>query len=250
MKNASVYAKRLASLLRTLKGAVDAPEYEPTPPVEQLIRAFLQWETTSRQAEPAYNRLMRHMVDHNDLRVSDPQDIADALGDRYSRTEERAVRLRLVLRDVYDREHAVSLERLQEMAKRDARAYLDELTGMVPYVSASVMLLSLGGHAVPVDEQLVAKLKKDEIVDPDATLDEVVAFLEHHIKAADGVRAHFLLRGYIEQSISPRSARRTRKTTKKTTKRSTKTTKKTTKKSTNKRTTKRSTKKRTTQRKR
>ncbi len=234
MNNASDSAKRLRSVLRKVNvPADDDGSPQPTDPLEQLLFAFLLWETTLRQADQAYNRLKRRIVDYNDLRVSDPTEIAQAIGERYSRIDERALRLRSVLREIYLREHGMSLESLKEMSKRDARTYLDSLTGMVPFVSASVVLLSLGGHAVPVDEQLVNRLKRDKVIEADAEFDEVRSFLEREIRSAEALDVAMQLRAYVDSPPSSRSRRTSKRTSKRTTRstsRSTKKTGKTTKK--------------------
>lgn len=201
MKNATEYAKQLKKLMTHLRKVVEVPaEYDAMPAVDQMIHAFLTWETTRRQGDIAFNRILKGVIDFNDLRVTDPQQIVEMMGDRFSRAAERAYRLRLALQDIYLREHRVDLSHLASMAKRDARAYLDGLNGMVPFVSAAVLLLSLDGHAVPLDEQLYQRLQKDGIVHPDATFEEVLAFLEHQIRAEEGIEAYHLLRAYAEQA--------------------------------------------------
>jgi len=221
VKNATEHAKKLRGLLRRTRTQYD--EKQPTDPVSHLIYAFCLWETTRRQAHQAYNRLMKQVVDANDLRVSDTGEIVNWLTDRYSRAQERVMRLREVLHAIYVREHGVTLDHLFDKSKRDARAYLESLPGMVPFVAASVMLNALDGHAIPVDEQLVARLKRDDVADPDASLEEVQAFLEHQIKAADALKANAQLRTYVESGASaPASSSRSTKTAKKTTKKSAK----------------------------
>ncbi len=229
MKHTTGDPRRLNGLLRSIKGAAEPADPPEMPVIERLVRALLTWETTRRQADQAYNRLMRRVVDFNDMRVTDPLDLAEAIGSRLSRSEERALRIKHVLHDIYAHEHAVDLERLRDLPKREARKLLDEMTGMVPFVSASVVLLALGGHAIPVDEQLLARLKRDEIVEEDATLDQVVAFLEYHIPASDNLKAYARLRKYAEQGSAPAKKTTKKKTTKK------KTTKKTTRKKTSRR---------------
>lgn len=231
MKDATAYAKKLQALLNKLKGSADdVARYDD--PLDQLVYSFLLWETTARQADSAYTRLVKRVVDHNDLRVSDPAEIVAFIGNRYGRVDERAVRIRDSLHAIYLREHVMSLDQLKAMPKRDARAYLDELEGMVPFVSASIVLLSLGGHAIPVDEQMVRALKREQVVDEQADLPDVQGFLEHNIKASAGVKAFVRLRNLSEASGGG-------KTTKKTSKRSSK--KKTAKKTTGKTSRKKST---------
>lgn len=247
MKNATDYAKRLTQLMRQLaKAAPDRQVFERDP-IEQFIHSFLCWESSHNQADQALARLMREVVDYNDLRVTDPADLIRILGDGYALAEERVHRLSRALHAVYKREHQMSLGRLVDMPKREAREYLDGLDGMVPFVSASVLLLSFDGHAVPVDDQLHQRLQRDDIVDAEATLAETQSFLESHIRAADGIESYILLRAYVERPIKvdlpagPAGKSRSARTTKKTTKKSTK--KKVSKKKTSKKTTKKTTKK-------
>lgn len=233
MKNATAYAKKLRGLLRRCK----AGDLAPTPhadPLDQLIYAFLLWETTQRQADLAYGRLMKQVVDHNDLRVSDPADIVKAIGDRYSRADERAVRLRSVLHAIYLGQHVMSLEAVKAMSKRDARSYLEGLEGMVPFVAASVVVHALGGHAIPVDEQLLSKLRRDGIVDEEASIVDVQAFLEHQIKAAEAQKAIAQLRSYAESGGGTSRAPASRTAVKSTSRAPAKSAKKTAKKSTKK----------------
>lgn len=227
-------ARRLNGILRSTKATAEPADPPETPVVERLIRAFLTWETTTRQADQAYNRLMRRVVDFNDMRVTDLADLVEAIGPRVSRAEERALRIRHVLHAIYEQEHAVSLERYRDLPKREARKQLDEMTGMVPFVSASVVLLALGGHAMPVDDQLLGRLKRDGVVDEEATLDQVVAFLEYQVPASDNLKAYARLRKYAEQGAPPAKSAKKKTTRKKTTKKKT-TRKKTTKKKTTRR---------------
>jgi len=223
VKNANEYAKKLRALLDR-QAAEPFAEEMPLEPLGQLIYAALLWETTRKQAEQGYRRLMSRVVDVNELRVSDPSEIIAALGPRYSKVGERAMMLRQTLQAIYEREHAVDLKPLIAMPKREARQYLETLEGIEPFVAASVLLISLEAHAVPVDEQLVRKLKKDGIVDEEADLDDARSFLEHHIKASEGLEAHCRLRTYVEGGSGGETRRTTRKktTTKKSSKKASK----------------------------
>ena len=248
MKNAAQHGRKLNGLLRRIKSKYDVPEYDELDPIEQLVRSFLLWEASAAQADAGYDRLMKLTVDFNDLRVTDPTDVAAALGPRFPRVEERAYRLKVSLQDVYEREHAVSLDGLAAKSKREARAYLDDLNGMVPFVSARVMLLSLSGHAIPVDDRMVARLQADEVAEPKVTVAELQAFLEHQVKAADAVQVAEVLRQYAEDTpVKPGAT--TKKATKKraaaSTRKAAGTKKKTTKKSAKKSTKKTTKKKRT-----
>ena len=113
MKNASEYAKRLKKLITHLRKTVEVPkEHDLLPPLEQLVISYMNWETTRKQGETAYNRLMKAVIDYNDLRVSSPEEIVEILGSKYARSSERAYRLRLTLQDIYVREHRMDLSSL------------------------------------------------------------------------------------------------------------------------------------------
>lgn len=247
MKNAAQHARKLNGLIRRIKPKYDVPEYDELDPVEQLIRSFLLWEASVAQADAGYDRLMKGVVDNNDLRVTDADDIAAMLGPRFPRVEERAYRLKESLNDIYEREHAVSLDALKTMSKRDARVYLDALRGMVPFVSARVMLLSLTGHAIPLDDRMLLRLQADEVAELKAALPEVQAFLEHQVKASDAVMVAELLRQYAETTpvkVVPGPKKVTKKKTTAAAKKSS-TARKTAKKKTVRKTARKSTKKTT-----
>lgn len=201
MKHSPIYAKRLASLLRKLKRAADPAEPKTRAPLMQLIHAFLHYDATGRQADSALHRLEDVLIDLNDLRVSDPYDLAAIVGEDYPSVLVRCARLKQTLNSIYHREHAMALDAILKKSKTDARNYLESLEGMIPFVSASVMLFCMDGHAIPVDQQLRDRLAADGVVDPHATIQEIQAFIEHHISHSQAAQVHGLLRAYVEKAI-------------------------------------------------
>lgn len=182
-------------------------------PVAQLIFASLEWEATRAQAEAAYTRLMAEMVDYNDVRVTHAHDLVRILGPDYPLVHERIERLNDVLQEIFRREHATSLDNLENLNKKQARTYLDTLPGMTPYVAAQVMLVCLGAHAVPVDQTLTDLLKAEDAVDEDASLPDAVSFVERQFKAGQGLEAHLLLRAWVDAgpkrvSTAPKTRKR------------------------------------------
>lgn len=207
MKNSTTYAKKLSALLRRLRKAHKLTEQpESTEPVTQLVLGFLQWNATRKQARTAYERITAQLVDHNDLRVSHSHEIIALLGSNYPRAEERAARMRDALQEIFVREHVVSLSHLHGKGKKEVRAYLDTLPGIPPYVAAQVLLLSFGGHAIPVDDHLADVLRGDGIVDPDATVEVIESFLEHQVRAGEGVAVHHALQTWAD-TRKPRKPR-------------------------------------------
>ena len=244
MKDAAAYAKKLATLLKKIDQKHPAEEPIGANPVVQVIYSFLQWETTTKAADAGLTKIQEAFVDYNDLRVSHPDEVAEILGNRYAKVEERVLRLHDTLQEIYLREHAMELRSLESKGKKDIRQYFETIPGIVPYVSAQVSLLCYDVHAIPVDEKLATLLRKEDVVDPDASLGEIVAFLERHIRAGQGTGGHASLREWVDAGASraslggkkkakPAAKKAAKKTAKKTAKKAAKKiTKKTAKKKT------------------
>ena len=232
MKNESSFAKKFAPLFRKLKKSSDAQPADPLDPIGQLVLSFLQWNATTKTAQTAFDKLMRVMVDYNDLRVSHAQEIITVLGERYPNAQDRTERLLKALQEIYLRERAMSLDMLLKKPKKEVRTYLDTLPGVPPYVAAQVTLLCFGGHAVPVDELLAQRLRSELVVDPEASIEQIQSYLERQIRANEGLQAHAIFRSWIDTSPrrtefkTPKSKKKTSKTAKKPVKKTKKTTEK------------------------
>lgn len=190
MKNAKVYAKRFATLMRRIKAKHPAQPTEPAEPVAQLVIAFLEWNASRSAARAAYDRLLAKMVDHNELRVSHAHEIVAILGKQYPKVQERSERLHDTLHDIFMREQAVNLGELTKKGKKEIRQYLGSLKGITPYVAAQVTLRCFGGHAVPVDDRLADLLAAVDAVDSEASIGDIESFLERQIKADGAIEAH------------------------------------------------------------
>lgn len=196
------------ALLRKLKRAygeppAPAPEAGAPDPLWHFVYAFLLWDSTTAKADQAMKRVASAVVDLNELRVCFPEEIASMLGERYPHVGERAMRLRAALNDIYIREHAVTLEKLKDAGKREARQYLATLDGTPPFVASRVFMLALGGHAIPVDERLLARLIAEGVIEPDATVEKAASLLERVVKAGHAPEAHWALQRWSEEAPSP-----------------------------------------------
>lgn len=226
MKNDSTEARNLKALLEKLDAKHHPDDPPASDPVTQLVIGFLQWETTRKQAESAFAKLMHHLVDINELRVTYDRELIDILGRNYPRGEERVARMREALNEIYVREHAVAMHSIAEKSKKEQRSYLDSLPGVPPYAVAQVMLLSFGGHAMPVDEKLVAALADQQILVPGTRPADAENELLRQVKASEALHVHMLLQAWVDegkssgkgragkkQAASQKSAKRSAKTT-------------------------------------
>jgi len=207
LKNPTECVKNLRMLLKKLPAAAPLEFPDRADPMAVLVFSFLLWESTMEQALAAYEQLMDHIVDFNDLRVCMACETAEFLGARCPLAEERSRRLRAALRDIYLREHTVDLERLKTLGKREVRRELKTLDGMVPYVASRIMLLCFDTHAIPVDEQLRSHLAEVGAVDEEADVAEVSVWLSRQIRASAGLATHFALQAWVD-GLAVRASRR------------------------------------------
>ena len=186
MRKGTRYARKLKQLHSALmRGAPAVDADDLADPTEQLIVAVLSQEMPGARARKALKRINRDMADYNELRVSTPAEISESVGQLVPRSVQRAKELLRLLNAVFRREYVVSLDTLRNKGVRETRQYLESLDGATPYVVASVVLWSLGGHAVPVNDVTLAWLVKQGAIDPQAAAAEVHSFLDHHVPAND-----------------------------------------------------------------
>jgi len=257
LKNAANTKKLTALLSRHQKlDPVELPSIDD--PVESLVLSFLLWESNAATARSSFERIRGAVVDSNDLRVLMPYELLELIGSDGPYAQERAERIRASLRDVFLREHEVSLRGLGERGKREIRRYLETLDGIVPYVAARVMLVDYQVHAVPVDGRLLGALVEEGVFDEDAALEDVVSWLQRQIKAEEGPQVHQALQAWMETvpldggagtGGSSRAASRSRSSSRSTSRKSGSKSKATTKKAAGKKTTKKKTTKKTTKKK-
>src|SRR5580765_4158085 len=185
MKSATKHAEELRSLMKKL-----LKEHKPTPkerqePLKALVRAAMSYDMPDSRAEEAMKAIDKEFVDLNELRVATDLEIQELLGTRYPAIEKRVEMITRSLNNIFEREHTLSLDRLKTVSKRDARQFLRELPEIHPFVEAYVMLFGFDGHAFPIDDETLAYLRDQEIVEEGATLDDAQRFLEHQLKAEE-----------------------------------------------------------------
>ena len=210
MKGGTEYAKRVRRLYKKLSSESEqASDPEPTDPLEQLMLGLLGWEASEANAAKALRELKSQMTDLNEVRVSSVHEINTVIR-RFVPNGTRCARcIRRSLNSIFEREHRVSLDVLVNRGRREARQYLDSLDGITPYAVASVMLWSLGAHGIPVSQRLLDVLRERDLVEPEADLAEVQAFLERNVPAANAKSFCRVMQEYAEQSDAERAGKGT-----------------------------------------
>lgn len=201
-------AKVFATLLKKLRAKHECGELTPACAdpalagaalLEQLIFDFMLWESSTAQAKAAVKRLGESFVDHNELRVAMPHEIAAALGERCPLALDRSLRLRSTLQDLYKREHIVTLAPVAVAAKREARQYLESLDGMPPFVAARLTVFGMGGHAIPADYRLVELLRGAKALPADVGAPaDASAWLEKQVRANEAAASVWALQAWSD----------------------------------------------------
>ena len=185
MKNATKHADELKSLMKRLLREHKPEPRQPQDPLHALVRAAMSFDMPDAKADEAMRLIDREFVDLNELRVATDLEIHELLGVRYPAIEKRVAMITQSLNNIFEREHTMNLERLKTVSKRDARQFLRELPDIHPFVEAYVMLFAFDGHAFPIDDEILAYFKEQEVVEEDATLEDAQRFVEYHLKAEE-----------------------------------------------------------------
>jgi len=186
MKHGSDYAKRIRRLYHELVKKHGKPvPAEPSEPIDQMLIGILALDSSLFKAQAVYKKLRQQTVDLNELRVTPAIELAQMIGDGVPLAELKARRIVDALNAVRRRQDSLDLGFLRLRGRREAREYLESLHGVGPVVAAYVVLLSLGGHAIPVDNLTLYVLRKESLVDGRADAAAVQGFLERCIAASE-----------------------------------------------------------------
>ena len=201
MKNSKQYAKAIGKLHRSLKkkyGKVKAVVFDD--PVDAIVYAIISENVRSSKAKSIRRRINEHFINLNDLRVSRTEEICEVLGSDSAAIRRTGARLTEVLNAVFHEFDKVGMEELKEMGKRQGRKEIEKFQTAGQFAVNYCFLTALGGHAIPLTPRMIEYLKADNMVDPAATDEEIVSFLERQISASSDYEFYSLLRRQSEAS--------------------------------------------------
>ena len=121
-------------------------------PLSELVSSLLSHRTKNADSGRAFRSLRERFANWESVRDAPTPDVEEAIA-AATWPEQKAPRIRQVLRDITDRRGGtLSLDFLKDMAVPAARAWLEELPGVGPKTSAAVLAFStLRMAALPVD---------------------------------------------------------------------------------------------------
>jgi endonuclease III len=183
MKNTAKHADELKRHFKSLLRDGKPQPREKLGALDALVRGAMSYNVSDSRATDAVKAIGKEFVDLNELRVATDLEIQELLGVKYPAIEERVAMITQSLNFIFEREHTLSLDRLKAVSKREARQFLRDLPGINPFVEAYVLQFAFDGHAVPIDDEILAYLKDQEIVDESTSIEDAQKFVEHHLKA-------------------------------------------------------------------
>src|SRR5256885_7609071 len=209
MKNATKYADTLKSFTRKMIRDRKAPPREPQDALRALVRSAMSYDVPDHKADDALKAIDREFVDLNELRVATELEVQEMLGQRYPKIEQRVTMITQALNNIFEREHTLSLDRLKEISRRDARQFLRELPDIHPFVEAYVMLFAFDGHTFPIDDPMLDILRDEEIVEDETSLADAQKFVEHHLKDHECYELYWAMRqiAYEERKGTKKKAK-------------------------------------------
>lgn len=207
-KKTQFHPTKFSALIKRHEQPQHTADPNAVDPVALLISSFLMYDAPSHMAEAAMQKIRSATVDFNEFRVSLVEEMVQIIGVRYPRAEERCKAMRRVLYDIFRNRHAVSLAHLEGHPKQHIRQYLDNLDGMIAFVSNRVGLLRYGVHAIPVDQTTYELLIDEGALSPNVSLSDAAGVLERNIRAGHGLESYFALQAAADKrhAAGPKAA--------------------------------------------
>jgi len=197
----------LKQLFKRLSREAKPPERAPMEPLDALVRGAMSFDVSDNRAEDAMKAISKEFVDLNELRVATDLEIHELLGVRYPEIEKRVAMITQCLNAIFEREHTMSLNRLKDVSKREARQFLRELPDIHPFVEAYIMLYAFDGSAFPLDDDMLEYLREQDAVDAETNLHDAQKFLENHVKADEVYDSYVHLRKAAQADGSRKKAK-------------------------------------------
>jgi endonuclease III len=212
MKNSKEYAKKIQKLYRSLKRGhpkVQRTVYDE--PTDAIVYAVLSENMSETTAQSVIKRFADYFIDLNDVRVSRAEEMIEVLGGDTPVNRKIAAVLNKILMAIFNEYNSISLMTLKKIGKRPAKQILEKLDGATNFVVNYCMLTALEGHAIPLTTNMIEFLKNNNLVDSDASEQDIEGFLTRLIPAKNGCEFYTLLRHESElpETMRKRKAKKT-----------------------------------------
>jgi len=193
-------AKAVLSRLKHIYGVPRPPA--DNNPVEQIVLAILAQNESPSTARSILEKFKGYYVDFNELRVTQPGELAGHMGAISKETLLKARRILLVLKSIFDRENSFDLEFLKSKSRKELESYFAQIEGADNYLTASVILHCCGRQAFPLDDKMLKSCQELGLAQGEVTLEGMQTYLERQLKSADSYAFCDLLKKYAYQETA------------------------------------------------
>jgi endonuclease-3 len=150
------------------------------------VYAVLRRDATRADADAAFAALQGRFYDWNEVRVSSPHEVEEALAG-LPQPGAKAQRVIGLLQEVFETTFSYDLEALHKKGLKQAAKQVGRYQAADDYTVAWVTQQALGGHAIPVDAPTLRTARRLGLLDGEADDPEAArASLEHQIPKARG----------------------------------------------------------------
>ncbi len=170
------------------------------PVFDTLLFAALLEESSTEQAELAFDELIQAFHDLNEIRVSSISEIEGALR-RLSKPDWRALRIRDALQTVFETHYRFDLEHLKRKTHEQALKELGTLRHSTPFMRMFVVQHCLGGHLLPIDGTSLEALIWLGLVEPETQLEVAAEELKTSVRKSDATLLCNMLREFANDPL-------------------------------------------------
>ncbi|RIK66301.1 MAG: hypothetical protein DCC65_10030 [Planctomycetota bacterium] len=196
MKNAALHAREFKKLLKKIRRESATPFPPIQDPMEQLLRGILTDYASEARASAALARLREAVVDINEMRVTPVAELVEIIGADMPLCRRAAEDIVKALNAIFNKLHHLDLSFLVKGSRRTAESFLNSLDGVNEHARASVILRCLKGHAVPADVLMCEILRRENCVEPGASVGEIHKFLASQIKESQAASFYAQFKRY------------------------------------------------------
>lgn len=184
----------IQKLVGLLKKKYGKPAAEAERPVLQsLLYAACLEDASPKQAETAYEHLLKSFYDLNEIRVSSISEIEQALSS-LDQADWRALRIRDALQTVFESHYAFDLDSIKRKTHELAAKDLMKLRFASPFMRNYVLQNCLGGHVLPLDASQLEVLVWLGLVAPEETAEQASEDLKSAVRKPEAPLVCALLR--------------------------------------------------------
>jgi endonuclease-3 len=160
------------------------PYFHDLDPLSELVSSLLSHRTKNSDSGRAFRQLRRRFPAWEQVRDAPTAEVEEAIAPA-TWPEQKAPRIQQVLRDVTARRGGdLSLDFLAELPVREARDWLESITGIGPKTSAAVLLFSrLRMPALPVDSHHHRVAQRLALIPPNVPVGPAHRLLEAQLPA-------------------------------------------------------------------